>query len=82
MASRLHSLLVFKSPTPYPIISRRFSHIRRRFSHIHIDILGPLPPSKGYAYILTCVNRFARWQDAFPLCDITAATVARKVVEP
>jgi len=28
-----------------------------------------------------CVDRFARWQDAFPLRDVTAATVACKFVE-
>ena len=28
-----------------------------RFSEVHIDLVGPLPPSDGYTYLLTCVDR-------------------------
>ena len=28
------------------------------FDQIHVDIVGPLPPSRGYTNLLTCVNRF------------------------
>ena len=31
-----------------------------RFEHVHIDITCPLPPCKGYTYLLTCVDRFSR----------------------
>lgn len=31
-----------------------------RFDHINIDIVGPLPPSNEYRYILTMIDRFMR----------------------
>jgi cleavage and polyadenylation specificity factor subunit 1 len=52
-----------------------------RFDAIHIDLVGPLPPSQGYTYLLTCVDRFTRWPEAFPLVDITADSVARAFVQ-
>ena len=44
---------------------------------IHIDIVGPLPSSGGYSYLLTCVDRFTRWPEAIPLTCITADSVAK-----
>ncbi|GFW20838.1 uncharacterized protein K02A2.6 [Trichonephila clavipes] len=31
-----------------------------RFAHIHIDYIGPYPPSKGYKYCLTIIDRYTR----------------------
>ena len=30
----------------------------RWFDHVHVDIVKPLPPSQGYTYLLTVVDRF------------------------
>ncbi|GBL92137.1 hypothetical protein AVEN_91488-1 [Araneus ventricosus] len=41
-----------------------------------IDLVGPLPPSEGFRYCLTCVDRFSKWPEAFPLVDISATAIA------
>ena len=52
-----------------------------RFDTVHIDLVGPLPPSQGYTYLLTCVDRFTRWPEAIPLTGITAEDVAKAFIQ-
>ncbi|GBN50759.1 hypothetical protein AVEN_44322-1 [Araneus ventricosus] len=47
-----------------------------RFSHVNIDNVGPLPLCCGFNFLLTCVDRFTRWPEAFPLQNKSPSTVA------
>ena len=53
-----------------------FEPATRRFDHIHIDIVGPLPPSQNCRYLFTVVDRFTRWPEAIPLVDAQTTTCA------
>ena len=43
----------------------------RRFSHVHVDLVGPLPSSQGYSYLLTMIDRTTRWPEVIPMSSIS-----------
>ncbi|XP_068087027.1 uncharacterized protein [Anabrus simplex] len=47
-----------------------------RFKVVHIGIIGPLPPSEGNIYCLTCIDRFSSWMEIIPMANITSQSVA------
>ena len=53
---------------PFPIPARRFDHV-------HVDLVGPLPPSKGFSHLLTMVDRTTRWPEVVPLSSTATVDV-------
>ncbi|GBN64301.1 Retrovirus-related Pol polyprotein from transposon 412 [Araneus ventricosus] len=56
-----------------------FSLPDARFQQIHIDIIGPLPPSDCCIYLLTMIYRFSRWPEAIPIADMQTKTICRAI---
>lgn len=52
----------------------------RRFDHVHVDLVGPFPPSRGFTHLLTMVDRTTRWPEAVPLSSTTTPEIARAFV--
>ena len=48
----------------------------RRFGHIHVDVVGPLPPSAGKRYLFTVIDRSTRWPEATPMEESTSQSCA------
>ncbi|GFT42813.1 retrovirus-related Pol polyprotein from transposon 412, partial [Trichonephila clavipes] len=51
-----------------------------RFAHIHLDFIGPLPPSNGNQFCMTIIDRFTRWPEVIPTPDMTAETTTRALM--
>ena len=56
--------------------SKIHRHTKAPLQTIHVDIVGPLPPSCGYKYLFTCIDRYTRWPEAIPMVDATAESCA------
>ncbi|GFY70297.1 transposon Ty3-I Gag-Pol polyprotein [Trichonephila inaurata madagascariensis] len=57
-----------------------FASTVERFQHVHIDLVGPLTPSDGLTFLLTCIDRCTRWLEVIPISDISAKAVAKTFI--
>ena len=54
--------------------------LQDRFTHVHVDLVGPLPKSQGFEYLLTMVDCTTRWPEAILLEDSKSETVTRAFI--
>ncbi|GFO26781.1 Pol polyprotein [Plakobranchus ocellatus] len=52
----------------------------RRFSHLHIDLVGPLPPSEAFTHLLTIIDRTSRWPEVIPLSGTSSTDCAKALI--
>ena len=57
-----------------------FPATNKSFGSLHVDLVGPLPPSEGHQYLFTNIDRYTRWPEAVPLVDSTAASCLRALI--
>ncbi|KAL1109903.1 hypothetical protein AAG570_014137 [Ranatra chinensis] len=79
MDSRLHTLPEIKSRKAHG--SPDWSVSSCGLEQVDLDIIGPLPPSRGKAYCLTMIDRCTRWPEAVPIRETSAETIARAFYE-
>ena len=53
---------------------------QRRFDHVNVDLVGPLPSSHGFTYLLTMVDRTTRWPEAVPLTSLASVEMTRAFI--
>ncbi|VDK42546.1 unnamed protein product [Dibothriocephalus latus] len=52
------------------------------FHHVHLDLVGPLPQSRGFTHMLIAVDRFTRWPIAFPTSNTSADNIVMVLLTP
>ena len=63
-----------ESHTQTPVA--RFPEPTQAFQELNIDLIGPLPPSKGYRYIFTITDHYTKENFAFAVPDTKSDTLA------
>ena len=48
--------------------------------HVHVNLFGPLPISRGNSHLLTIIDSFTCWPEAIPLRETNMAAVAQVFV--
>ena len=65
-----------KNPKKAPMVAREIVTVP--FERVSIDLVGPLPKSKGgFKYLFTYIDNASRWPEAEPLRSITAKSVIK-----
>ena len=52
-----------------------------RFEHVHVDIVGPFTPDRGYTHLLTIIDRTTKWPEAIPIVNTTTEAVIQAFLD-
>ena len=52
-----------------------------RFKHVHVDLVGPFPPDRGFKYLFKLMDRTTRWPEAILLADTKTETVLQAFLD-
>ena len=69
-------MAVHKKPSVLPILVPT-----TWFEHVHVDLVGPFTPDRGYRYLLTVVDRTTRWPEAIPIAETMADSVVQSFID-
>ena len=54
---------------------------KTRFEHVHVDLVGPLTPDRGFKYLLTIIDRTTIWPELVPIADTASETVLQAFLD-
>ena len=60
--------------------TEEFRQPKCRFEHLHVDVVGPLPPSDGTQYLFTTTERSTRWPEVIPMQHATSRDCAEALL--
>ena len=49
----------------------------KRFANLHLNVVGPLPDSRGFKFLLTIYCRSSRYYEAVPMAEATSEACCR-----
>ena len=74
---KCHACNVAKTGKPIKTPLTKIGVPDKRFSYLNLDIVGPLPESRGYKYIFTILDRTSRLFQAVPLVKADAESCCK-----
>ena len=79
-AQECHECQQSKTQRPIEPGVQDFEVPKKHFTVVHTDVVGPLPMSNGFKYVLTAINRTTRYLVAQSMEDASAKSCAKAFI--